>query len=181
MGNHRPAERSSGLLLCLPLSQQLHRFLQHPYAFRPPLRKLHNGIRACVADTAVTDPTDETAPVIFHELEGSHIQLIMILPQLLDGSHHDADRVPATDRVARFLKCSKPGLMAPTLAGSHALEVDGFDRIMDSRIFRRLRCRSEVDRSANGRLIVGIPEAQAPMSEVGRDDEEVGGIFEIGQ
>ena len=70
--------------------------------------------------------------------------------------------------------------MAPALAGADALKVNILDRLVDLRVSWSFRAGAKGGGVACVGLVVRVAEAEAPVGEVGADDEGVGWVCEVG-
>lgn len=88
--------------------------------------------------------------------------------------------MPPTHRIPRlFQLLHKPGMLS-ALNSIHALEVDRLDAGMDGVIVLNVGRGAYVLGAAGWGLVVCVAEAGAPVAEIGADDEEVGGVCEVG-
>ena len=85
-----------------------------------------------------------------------------------------------TDSIPRLTQHIQPSLMAPALAGADALKVNILDRLVDLRVSWSFRAGAKGGGVACVGLLVRVAEAEAPVGEVGADDEGVGWVCEVG-
>lgn len=109
----------------------------------PQIPNLQHSKSAGIADATLRDLPDLATPLIAQELEEAVLRTTTttttILPQTLQSSHHNPNRMTPTNSIARLAQNIQPSLMAPALAGAHTLKVDMLDALVDFGVRGRLR------------------------------------------
>nr|POE86983.1 hypothetical protein CFP56_64013 [Quercus suber] len=148
--------------------------------------RLHDRESTRVADATFAHRPHLAAPLVPHETKPPLVFRAARAHHLFDGRHHDPDRMSATHGVPVALQTGQPRVVAAALARRHALEVHGANALVDRRVLRRARGRGQVggagdvgDGAGRRWLVVCVAEAQAPVREVGGDDERGAGIREV--
>lgn len=141
-------------------------------------RLLQDSKRAGIANATVSHFADLTTSFIPDKLEEP---FTATLSQALQSSHHNTNGMTSTDGVARITQHVQPALVAATLAGTHALKVDGLDRLVDLRVGGSFRARTKRSGSTGAGLVVCIAESKTPVCEIRAHDKCIGWIREIGR
>ena len=72
-------------------------------------------------------------------------------------------------------------MMAATLAGAHALKVDGLDRLMDLRIGGSFGALPQGCGGTGAGLVVCITKSKTPVGKIRAHDKRIGCIRKIGR